>query len=96
MYYSNVLDLIGNTPLMSLEQTTGLQIYAKAEFLNPGGSIKDRIALNMIEQAEKDGKLHLLNASSIHKKVVLEPMTLYDYMQEHSSQTGIRIIRLQQ
>ena len=57
MYYSNVLDLIGNTPLMSLEQTTGLQIYAKAEFLNPGGSIKDRIALNMIEQAEKDGKL---------------------------------------
>ena len=57
MYYSNVLDLIGNTLLMSLEQTTGLQIYAKAEFLNPGGSIKDRIALNMIEQAEKDGKL---------------------------------------
>ena len=57
MYYTNVLDLIGSTPLISLEQTTGLQIYAKAEFLNPGGSIKDRIALNMIEQAEKDGKL---------------------------------------
>ena len=51
MYYTNVLDLIGNTPLISLEQTTGLHIYAKAEFLNPGGSIKDRIALNMIEQA---------------------------------------------
>lgn len=44
----------------------------------------------------KDGKLHLLNASSIHKKVVLEPMTLYDYMQKHPSQTGIRVIRLQQ
>ena len=57
MYYTNVLDLIGSTPLISLEQTTGLQIYAKAEFLNPGGSIKDRIALNMIEQAEKDGRL---------------------------------------
>ncbi len=57
MYYTNVLDLIGNTPLISLEQTTGMQIYAKAEFLNPGGSIKDRIALNMIEQAEKDGRL---------------------------------------
>ena len=57
MYYTNVLDLIGNTPLLSLEETTGLQIYAKAEFLNPGGSIKDRIALNMIEQAEKDGRL---------------------------------------
>ena len=57
MYYTNVLDLIGNTPLISLEQTTGLNLYAKAEFLNPGGSIKDRIALNMIEQAEKDGRL---------------------------------------
>ena len=57
MYYTDVLDLIGNTPLISLEQTTGLGLYAKAEFLNPGGSIKDRIALNMIEQAEKDGKL---------------------------------------
>ena len=57
MYYTNVLDLIGNTPLISLEQTTGLQLYAKAEFLNPGGSIKDRIALNMIEEAEKEGRL---------------------------------------
>ena len=57
MYYTNVLDMIGNTPLISLEQTTGMRIYAKAEFLNPGGSIKDRVALNMIEQAEKDGRL---------------------------------------
>ncbi|HAF26462.1 MAG TPA: cysteine synthase A [Lachnospiraceae bacterium] len=57
MYYKSVLELIGNTPLISLEQTTGLKLFAKAEFLNPGGSIKDRIALNMIEQAEKDGKL---------------------------------------
>ncbi len=57
MYVTSVLDMIGNTPLISLEQTTGLQIYAKAEFLNPGGSIKDRIALGMIEAAEKDGRL---------------------------------------
>ncbi len=57
MYYTNILDLIGNTPLLSLEQTTGLNIFAKAEFLNPGGSIKDRIALHMIEEAEKSGKL---------------------------------------
>ena len=57
MVYTSVLDLIGNTPLLSLEETTGLPIYAKAEFLNPGGSIKDRIALNMIEEAEKDGRL---------------------------------------
>lgn len=53
----NVIDLIGNTPLVSLRQTTGLPIYAKAEFLNPGGSIKDRVAKNMIEQAEKNGEL---------------------------------------
>lgn len=53
----NVIDLIGNTPLVSLRQMTGLPIYAKAEFLNPGGSIKDRVAKNMIEQAEKSGGL---------------------------------------
>lgn len=57
MYYENILDLIGNTPLISLKQTTGLNIYAKAEFLNPGGSIKDRIAKNMIEVAEQEGRL---------------------------------------
>ena len=57
MYFSNILDLIGNTPLLSLEATTGIELYAKAEFLNPGGSIKDRIALNMLEEAEKSGKL---------------------------------------
>lgn len=57
MYYENILDLIGNTPLISLKQTTGLNIFAKAEFLNPGGSIKDRIAKNMIEVAEREGKL---------------------------------------
>lgn len=57
MYTTNILDLIGNTPLISLKETTGLNIFAKAEFLNPGGSIKDRIAKNMIEEAEKSGAL---------------------------------------
>lgn len=57
MYYKNILEVIGNTPLLSLEETTGCNIFAKAEFLNPGGSIKDRIALNMLEEAEKSGKL---------------------------------------
>lgn len=57
MYYTNILDLIGNTPLLSLKESTGYNIFAKAEFLNPGGSIKDRIALNMLEEAEKSGKL---------------------------------------
>jgi cysteine synthase len=50
----NVLDLIGNTPLVKLRNEN---IFAKAEFLNPGGSIKDRVALAMIEAAECDGTL---------------------------------------
>ncbi|MDO4868711.1 MAG: cysteine synthase A [Bacillota bacterium] len=57
MITHNVLDLIGNTPMIDMEPSTGLKIFAKAEFLNPGGSIKDRVAKNMIEAAEKEGKL---------------------------------------
>ncbi len=57
MYVENMLDLIGNTPLISFEKMMGYKIYAKAEFLNPGGSIKDRVAKNMLEDAEKSGKL---------------------------------------
>lgn len=52
-----VLDLIGNTPMISLAKMTKLNIYAKVEFLNPGGSIKDRVAKFMIEEAEKKGIL---------------------------------------
>ncbi len=50
----SVLELIGNTPLIKLGSE---EIYAKAEFLNPGGSIKDRVALAMINAAERDGIL---------------------------------------
>ena len=57
MITENILDLIGSTPIVSLEPSTGMKIFAKAEFLNPGGSIKDRVAKNMIEQAEKRGIL---------------------------------------
>ena len=42
----------------------------------------------------RDDGLHLLNASMLHKKVVEEPMTLYKYLQQHPSHTGIRIVRL--
>ncbi len=57
MIYENMMDLIGNTPLIDLKKMTGFSIYAKAEFLNPGGSIKDRVAKNMVESAEKKGLL---------------------------------------
>lgn len=53
----NVLDLIGHTPMIDLRKTTSFPIFAKAEFLNPGGSIKDRIAKNMIEDAQERGVL---------------------------------------
>ncbi|MEE8417738.1 MAG: pyridoxal-phosphate dependent enzyme, partial [candidate division Zixibacteria bacterium] len=57
---ASVLDRIGNTPLISLEKIadgTNRAIYAKAEMLNPGGSIKDRLARVLIESAENDGSL---------------------------------------
>jgi cysteine synthase A len=54
------IDSIGNTPLIRLRaasEATGCEILGKAEFLNPGGSIKDRAAWWMIREAEKDGSL---------------------------------------
>jgi cysteine synthase A len=54
MLTDNILDLVGNTPLLQLK---GERVFAKAEFLNPGGSIKDRVALAMLEAAQRDGKL---------------------------------------
>ena len=56
----NILELIGSTPLVKLNrivEDTMADIYAKLEFFNPGGSIKDRICLSMIEDAEKKGLL---------------------------------------
>ena len=57
---SGFLDSIGNTPLIRLRaasEITGCNIYGKAEFLNPGGSIKDRAALAIINDAEQRGRL---------------------------------------
>src|ERR1700748_3618272 len=57
---SGFIESIGNTPLIKLKAAsaaTGCEIYGKAEFLNPGGSVKDRAALANIEDAEKRGKL---------------------------------------
>ncbi len=58
--YANVIDAIGRTPLIRLRKAselTGANIYGKAEFLNPGQSVKDRAALGMIRDAEKSGRL---------------------------------------
>ncbi len=59
--HASILSAIGNTPLVRLQKAselTGCDIYGKAEFLNPGGSIKDRAALAIIEDAEEKGLLH--------------------------------------
>lgn len=56
----SILDLIGNTPVVPLKRLAkpgGAQVYAKIEYFNPGGSIKDRIALSMVRAAEEAGKL---------------------------------------
>lgn len=58
--YDSVLDLLGWTPLIRLQRVTdGIRtpVYGKAEFMNPGGSVKDRIGLALIEAAERDGVL---------------------------------------
>src|SRR6201981_2107265 len=58
--YPTILDLVGNTPIVRLpriSEDVPATLLAKLEFLNPGGSNKDRIGLSMIEAAERDGKL---------------------------------------
>ena len=60
MKVNNVLEVIGNTPLVKLNKIFGsdVEVWMKLERQNPGGSIKDRIALAMIETAEKEGKIN--------------------------------------
>lgn len=62
MIHENILQLVGNTPLVKLSKyaanrNLGAEVVAKVEFFNPGGSVKDRVALNMIVRAEQDGLL---------------------------------------
>ena len=59
-YADSVLDLIGDTPLVRLRKVVGdvpALVLAKVEYLNPGGSVKDRIAVRMVEAAEASGAL---------------------------------------
>lgn len=69
MIYQSILETIGHTPMVkinALNTKNGVTIYAKLEGQNPGGSVKDRIALSMIEAAEKSGEL-------TKDKIILEP-----------------------
>ncbi len=66
---TSVLSQIGNTPLLRMATLTrelpGIEIYGKAEYFNPGGSVKDRPAFNMIREGERQGKLD-------HSKIILD------------------------
>ena len=57
--YNNILETIGNTPLVRINKLNkgDAEVYVKLEMFNPLGSAKDRVALNMIERAEQEGKL---------------------------------------
>ncbi len=60
MYYNSIIETIGNTPLVKLNKVNkGIPgtILVKVEYFNPGNSMKDRMAIKMIEDAEKEGKL---------------------------------------
>ena len=73
--YPDMLQLVGNTPLVRLDFNLPCGLLAKLEYLNPGGSIKDRSALYMIEQAEKTGVLKaggtIIEASSGNQGIAL-------------------------
>ena len=59
-YYKNILETIGDTPLIKLNKISNLiesSVFVKVESFNPGNSVKDRMAVKMIEDAEKDGRL---------------------------------------
>ena len=59
-YCNNILETIGNTPLIKLNKITDeieATVLAKVEYFNPGNSVKDRMALKMVEDAEDDGRL---------------------------------------
>jgi cystathionine beta-synthase len=75
MFAKTILEAIGNTPLVKLPFPTKATILAKLEYLNPGGSMKDRSALYMIEQAEKKGLLKpggtIIDASSGNHGIAL-------------------------
>ena len=71
MIYQNASQLIGNTPLLRLNNiekrlNLNVTLLAKVEYFNPTGSVKDRIALSMIEDAEEKGKIH-------NDTIIIEP-----------------------
>ncbi len=99
----SVLDCIGNTPMISLSRFGTPNIFAKAEYLNPGGSVKDRVARYLIEEAEKSGELRpgmmIVEASSGNTGIgvsligVMKGYRVVIVMPENMSEERRKIIR---
>jgi hypothetical protein len=89
---NNILELIGETPVIKLSSahdTGGAQVYVKLEGFNPGGSIKDRPGLYMIEQAEQKGKLKpifLQSPAHVLLKGQNPPSVVFNYLESFNLQ----------
>ncbi|VFM97828.1 MAG: cysteine synthase A [Candidatus Kentron sp. G] len=103
MLYDSILDTIGNTPLVRLRKMASGNLFCKAEFMNPGGSIKDRIAKHIIESAQRDGALRpgmtIIEATSGNTGIglslvgMLEGYEVICVMPENMSEERRKIIR---
>src|SRR2546426_1337245 len=75
--HHNVLEMIGNTPMLELRRIDAgpCQLFVKMESMNPGNSIKDRIAVSMVDAAEREGKLkpggHIIEATAGNTGIAL-------------------------
>ncbi len=75
--YENITELIGNTPIVKLNRLVpegAADVYVKLEAFNPGSSVKDRIALSMIEKAEADGLIKPAFSKTVPISLVLDPV----------------------
>ena len=104
MIANRAIDLIGDTPLFKINmRNNAWNVYLKLEKFNPGGSMKDRMALNMIETAEKEGKLHpggtIIESSSGNTAIGLAIASIakgYKFIavvDHHSSEEKIKMVK---
>ncbi len=101
--YNSISELVGHTPVVELkniEKKFGLKgkIFAKLEYFNPAGSIKDRVALNMILNAERDGKISkggvLIEPTSGNTGIGIAPYAFMSFRLSTDIVSGITIITL--
>ena len=90
-YVKSVTELIGQSPVVKLKRMVpegAADVFVKLEFFNPGGSVKDRIALSMIQQAEADGRLK-------PGQTIIEPTDVYKRQGYRGSPKGYSLVNKQ-